>query len=89
MTGGLTFRPRLWRRGVGSVAVIRRRRHPCLEINRKAQNLRQKSHSQRPAAPNKRLSTGILARFDDNGVNEIVAFEAQDCCCERRTFDWK
>jgi hypothetical protein len=78
MTGVLTPHPHLWRRGGGSVAVIRRQRHPCLEINRKLRNLRQKSHSLRPAVPNKRVSTGIMAGFSDNGVNGIVAFMAQD-----------
>jgi hypothetical protein len=78
MTGVLTSHPHLWRWGGGSVAVIRQQCHPCPEINRKPRNLRQKSHSQRPAVPNKRVSTGIMAGFSDNGVNGIVAFMAQD-----------
>jgi hypothetical protein len=78
MTAELTSDPHLWRWGGGSVAAIRQQRHPCLEINRKLRNLRQKSHSRRPAVPNKRVSTGIMAGFSDNGVNGIVAFEAQD-----------
>jgi hypothetical protein len=78
MTGALTACPHLWRRGGGSVAAIRQQRHPCPEINRKLQNLRQKSHSQCPAVPNKRVSTGIMAGFSDNEINGIVAFEAQD-----------
>jgi hypothetical protein len=78
MTGLLTARPHLWRRGGGNVAAIRQQRHPCPKINRKSQNLRQKSHSWRPAARNKCLSTGIMAGFSDNGINGIVAFKAQD-----------
>jgi hypothetical protein len=78
MTGILTARPHLWRRGGGSVAAIRQQRYPCPKINRKPQNLRQKSHSWRLAARNKRLSTGIMASFNDNGINGIVAFKAQD-----------
>jgi hypothetical protein len=45
------------------VTGIRQQRQFCLEINQKPQNLRQKSHSQPPAAPNKRASTGIIAGF--------------------------
>jgi hypothetical protein len=77
MTGTLTAGPYLWRRGGGSVAAIRRPRQPCPKINRKPQNLRQKSHSWRLAARNGCLSTGIMASFNDNGINGIVAFEAQ------------
>ena len=63
MTGELTAGPHLWRQGGGSVALIRRRRHPCLETDPKPQNLRQKSHRQPPAVPNGYASTGIIAGF--------------------------
>jgi hypothetical protein len=89
MTGALTAGRYLWRPGGDSVAGIRRQRHPCPKINPKPQNLRQKSHSWGLAAPNKCLSTGITASFNDNGINGIVAFVAQDCRRERLTFDWK
>jgi hypothetical protein len=71
------------------VAWIRQQHHPCPEINQKPQNLRQKSHSQASAVPNGSASTGIIAGFGDNGINGIVAFEAQICRRERKTFDWK
>jgi hypothetical protein len=74
-----------WRQHGGDSAAA----PPCPKIDLKPQNLRQKSHSQPPAAPNTRVSTGIMASFNDNGINGIVAFEAQDCRRERRTFDWK
>jgi hypothetical protein len=71
------------------VALIRHRRHPCLENNRKRQNLRHKSHSRAPATPDNEPGTGIFGGFDDNGFNGIVAFQAQDLRCERKTFDRK
>jgi hypothetical protein len=76
MTGALTADPYLWRPGGGSVARIRRRRFLCPKISRKAKYLRQKRHSRRAAARDMHLSSGIMADFDDNALNGIVAFEA-------------
>jgi hypothetical protein len=53
-------------------------------MSRKPQNLRQKRHSQPPASRDKHLSSGIIADFDDNAINEIVAFRAQYCRRERK-----
>jgi hypothetical protein len=77
MTRALTADPYLWRLNGFGVALIRRRRHLCPKMSRKPDNLRQKRHSKRPAARDKHLSSGIMADFDDNGLNGIVAFGAQ------------
>jgi hypothetical protein len=63
MTGVLTAHPHLRRWGGGTVAAIRQQHQPSLEINQNPQNLRHKSHSQPPASPNKRASTGIITGF--------------------------
>jgi lipoprotein-anchoring transpeptidase ErfK/SrfK len=43
----------------------------------------------RAASRDKHLSSGIMADFDDNVINGIVAFEAQHSRLERKAFDWK
>jgi lipoprotein-anchoring transpeptidase ErfK/SrfK len=58
-------------------------------MSRKPQNLRQKSHRQRPASRDRHLSSGITVDFDDNAVNRIVVFGTQYCRRERKAFDWK
>jgi hypothetical protein len=77
MTRALTADPYLWRLDGSSVALIRRLRHLCPKMSRKPERLRQKRHSQAAAARDNHLSSGIMADFDDNGLNGIVAFGAQ------------
>jgi lipoprotein-anchoring transpeptidase ErfK/SrfK len=45
--------------------------------------LRQKGHRLSPVMRDNALSAGITADFDDNGLNGIVAFGAQNQCCWR------
>jgi len=59
MTGALTADPYLWPRGGLHAATIRPGGTPCLEINRKSQNLRHKSHSHASAARNGRANAGL------------------------------
>jgi lipoprotein-anchoring transpeptidase ErfK/SrfK len=72
-----------------SVALIRPSRRACPKMSLKSQNLRQKRHSQPPASRDKHLSSGIIANFDDNGINRIVAFGAQCLSPRTQAFDWK
>src|SRR5471030_2575441 len=61
----------LWRGADSAAAPL------CPKMSPKPESLRQKGHSQPPAARDKHLSSGIMTDFDDNGLNGIVAFGAQ------------
>jgi hypothetical protein len=50
-------------RGADSAAAL-----PLPKNEPKLENLRQKRHSQPPAARDKHLSSGIMADFDDNAA---------------------
>src|SRR5581483_314073 len=73
----------LWRAEGGIVALIRRACELCPRNSRNREMLRQKGHRLSPAARDKSLSAGIAADFNDNGLNGIVAFGAQNQCCQR------
>jgi hypothetical protein len=75
--------------GGKAVALIRRGRGACPKIGQKPKNLRQKSHRKHPALRDSHLSSGIVADFDDNAINGIVAFAAQSWRRARKVFDWK
>jgi hypothetical protein len=77
MTTALTLRQDLRQPDGGSVAPIRRPWGPCPKISLKSKHLRQKRHNQPAAVQDKHLRSGIMADFDDNGLNGIVAFGAQ------------
>jgi hypothetical protein len=77
MTPTLTGGPYLWRLNGFGVALIRQPWPDCPKISLWASNLRQKRHSGRAAARDSHLRSGIMTDFDDNALNEIVAFGAQ------------
>jgi hypothetical protein len=77
MTGALTARQDLRQTGGSSMALIRRPARDCPKISPKPENLRQKRHSRHPASRDKHLSSGMMADFDDNALNGIVAFGTQ------------
>ena len=56
------------------------------KCSRKPQKLRQKRHSRHAASRDEHLSSGIMADFGDNGINEIVAFRAQARGCATLRF---
>jgi lipoprotein-anchoring transpeptidase ErfK/SrfK len=89
ITGEGSRGPDLRQADGGSMAVIRRRRPTCTKISRKPENLRQKGHRVHAAAQDEHLSTGIVANFDDNAINRIVAFGVQCWHRGREAFDRK
>jgi hypothetical protein len=77
MTGELTPGQDLRLRDGRGVALVRRRPSASPKISQKPNHLRQKRHSEAAAARDKHLRSGIMADFDDNAINGIVAFRAQ------------
>jgi hypothetical protein len=71
------------------MALVRLQQPLCSKSSLNQQHLRQKGHSQHAATRDRHLRAGIVANFDDNAINGIVAFGAQSLPCERRVFDWK
>jgi hypothetical protein len=89
MTGALTADPYLWQRGGVDAAAIGPGGTPA----RKSTGSRKICGIKVTAAlPQRETGVQTLAYprvFADTEINGIVAFGPQDCCCERKTFDWK